>query len=80
MNRLHHWLCLSDRWQKTVTRRLPWALAGTDLGDSVLELGPGPGVTTELLRARAPRLTAIEINPSLAGSLSSRLHGSDVTL
>jgi len=80
MNRIHHWLCRSDRWRKTVARRLHWALAATDLGDCVLELGPGPGLTTDLLRARVPHLAAIEINPSLAESLRCRLSSNNVTV
>jgi ribosomal RNA adenine dimethylase len=40
-----------------------------NLGGHVLELGPGPGVTTDLLRQRTARLTAVEIDPRLAASL-----------
>jgi hypothetical protein len=29
------------------TEHLPWALGGTDLGDDVLEVGPGYGATTD---------------------------------
>jgi ubiquinone/menaquinone biosynthesis C-methylase UbiE len=43
-----------------------------------LEVGPGPGLTTDLLRTAVPRLTALEIDPKLAGSLSFRLRGSNV--
>jgi SAM-dependent methyltransferase len=72
MNRLHRWYCRSDRWSRTVEQALlPWALDGVDLGDAVLELGPGPGVTTRLLAARAPALTAVEID----GALAERLRG-----
>jgi SAM-dependent methyltransferase len=78
MNRLHQWLCRSDRWRSTVAQRLPWAIGDVDLGPSVLEIGPGPGLTTDLLRTSVPRLTALEIDPTLAGSLSSRLKGSNV--
>jgi ubiquinone/menaquinone biosynthesis C-methylase UbiE len=78
MNRLHHWLCRSHRWRRTLAHRLPWALAGADLGDHILELGPGPGLTTDLLQTRAARLTAIEINPLLAESLRSRLSSDSV--
>ena len=78
MNRLHHWLCGSTRWRKTVELRLPWALAGADLGLNVLEVGPGPGLTTDLLRLEAQRLTVIELDPKLAESLGSRLRGSNV--
>jgi SAM-dependent methyltransferase len=78
MNRLHQWLCRSDRWRSTVAQRLPWAIDNADLGPNVLEIGPGPGLTTDLLRTSVPRLIALEIDPTLAGSLSSRLEGSNV--
>jgi ubiquinone/menaquinone biosynthesis C-methylase UbiE len=78
MNRLHQWLCRSDRWRGTVAQRLPWAIGNIDLGSNVLEIGPGPGLTTDLLRASVARLTALEIDSKLAGSLSSRLKGSNV--
>jgi SAM-dependent methyltransferase len=78
MNRLHQWLCRSDRWRSTVAQRLPWAIGDTDLGPNVLEIGPGPGLTTDLLLPSVPRLTALEIDATLASSLSSRLRGSNV--
>ncbi len=78
MNRLHQWLCRSDRWRSSVAQRLPWAISNIDLGPNVLEIGPGPGLTTDLLRTSVPRLTVLEIDPALAGSLSSRLKGSNV--
>jgi len=78
MNRFHRWLCRSDRWRSTVAQRLPWAIGKADLGPNVLEIGPGPGLTTDLLRTSVPRLVALEIDPTLANSLSSRLKGSNV--
>jgi SAM-dependent methyltransferase len=78
MNRVHRWLCRSDRWRNTVAQRLPWAIGNADLGPNVLEIGPGPGLTTDLLRIFVPRLTALEIDATLADSLSSRLGGSNV--
>jgi len=78
MNRLHRWLCRSDHWRSTVAQRLPWAIGDTDLGSNVLEIGPGPGLTTDLLRASVPQLTALEIDATLASSLRSRLKGSNV--
>ena len=78
MNRLHHWLCRSDGWRATVQQRVPWVLAGTDLGPNVLELGPGPGLTTDLPRMSVGRLTALEVDPKLASALTSRLRGSNV--
>lgn len=79
MNRLHHWLCRSDLWKRALRERiLPWVLDGVELGDDVLELGPGPGAVTDLLRARARRLTAIEIDRASAFALGARLRGSNV--
>ena len=78
MNRLHHWLCRSARWRKTIQRRVPWVLDGSELGPDVLELGPGPGLTTDMLHNFVPRLTAIELDAALAESLRSRLRGGNV--
>ena len=78
MNRLHHWLCRSSRWRKTIGERVPWAIATAELGQNVLELGPGPGLTTELLCRRVEQLTAIEIDAASAAALASRLRGSNV--
>ncbi len=57
---------------------VPWALKGLDLGESVLEVGPGPGLTTDILRRRFSQVTSIEIDPKLADSLKRRLAGSNV--
>src|SRR6476660_6640492 len=73
LNRLHHWLCRSARCRKTVQERVPWALSDADLGQNVLELGPGPGLTTDLLRLTARCITAIEIDSKLSESLKDTL-------
>jgi len=78
MNWIHRWLCRSESWRKTLRQRVPWVLANAHLGPDVLELGPGPGLTTELLRASVSQLTAIEIDPKSAESLRSRLANSNV--
>lgn len=78
MNRLHRWLCNSDHWRRTLRQRVPWVITDTDLGSNVLEIGSGPGLTTDLLRTSVPRLTALEIDPKLAASLSTRLAKSNV--
>ena len=44
-------------------------LADTRLGDDVLEVGPGPGMTTDLLRVDLVRLTAVELGRDLAEAL-----------
>lgn len=57
---------------------LPAALRDTDLGSDVVEVGPGPGFTTDVLRTRVARLTAVELDPDLARSLAQRLGGTNV--
>ncbi len=57
---------------------LPEALRGVSLGDDVIEVGPGPGLTTDVLRTRTVRLTALEFDPGLAASLAQRLAQTNV--
>jgi SAM-dependent methyltransferase len=79
MNRLHRWYCSSNPWHRIVEEKLlPWVLRGADLGADVLELGPGPGVTTDVLRRRVARLTSVEVDARLASALHARLHNTNV--
>jgi ubiquinone/menaquinone biosynthesis C-methylase UbiE len=79
MNWAHRKLCAGKKWKGFVqTSLVPGTLAGIDLGDDVLELGPGPGLTTDEIRATVPRLTAVEIDQRLARSLEQRLAGTNV--
>jgi ubiquinone/menaquinone biosynthesis C-methylase UbiE len=79
MNEQHLELCASDEWARTVRNEiLPWALAERDLGDHVLEVGPGPGRTTEVLRRYVARLTAVELDPDLARRLDRQMADSNV--
>ena len=79
MNQRHLEFCASAEWADIVeTEILPWAVGDLDLGDDVLEVGSGPGLTTDVLRRRVPRLTAVEIDPDLARSLKERLRDSNV--
>ena len=59
---------------------LPWALKDVDLGQDLLEVGPGPGLTTDFLRVRFQRVTALEVDPALADSLKRRMSGTNVTV
>jgi ubiquinone/menaquinone biosynthesis C-methylase UbiE len=66
-------------WRRHVRKDLiPWVLGGVELGDEVLEVGPGPGLTTEQLARRTARLTALEIDHRLATRLRERHVGSNV--
>jgi SAM-dependent methyltransferase len=79
MNLLHRLVCRSALWRWTVERCvIPWALDGLDPGADVLELGPGPGLTTDVLRERTARLTAVELDPRLASSLQEHMKNTNV--
>jgi ubiquinone/menaquinone biosynthesis C-methylase UbiE len=70
MNAFHRRYCASPGWAKRVEDSLlPWALDGVELGDNVLEIGPGLGVTTRLLARRVPQLTALEVDGVFATNL-----------
>jgi len=79
MNAAHMEFCASPEWRQMVEELvLPPALEGQDLGDDVIEVGPGPGFTTDVLRTRTEHLTAVEIDEELAASLAERLAGTNV--
>ncbi|MHB8463815.1 MAG: class I SAM-dependent methyltransferase [Acidimicrobiales bacterium] len=79
MNEAHLAFCGSDEWREVLTDQvLPWCLGELDLGPDVIEVGPGPGLVTDLLRARVEHLTAVEIDDDLAARLAERLAGTNV--
>jgi len=79
MNQEHLRLCSSAEWASTVEHEiLPWALHGHTLGADVLEIGPGPGLTTAVLARLVPKLSAVEVDPELAAALAERMVGSNV--
>lgn len=79
MNAAHLEFCASPEWRQMVEELvLPAALGDHDLGDDVIEVGPGPGFTTDVLRTRAKHLTAVEIDEALADALAERLAGTNV--
>lgn len=81
MNRFHRWYCRTSHWRHTIQDEIvPWALNGVDLGDNVLEVGPGPGLTTDVLSRQLRALTAVEIDPDLAASLRRRYAGTNVSV
>lgn len=79
MNEKHLQVCASDEWAERVKQSIiPWVLEEADLGGDVLEVGPGPGRTTDVLRGMVHRLTAVEVDPDLAAALTDRMAGSNV--
>jgi SAM-dependent methyltransferase len=79
VNEAHLALCSSPEWARMVEDELlPWVLQDHQLGDDLLEVGPGPGLTTDILRRLAARVTAVELDEDLAEKLRSRLAGTNV--
>src|SRR4051794_14163855 len=79
MNQGHLQFLASPEWADLLrTDLLPWLESVAELGDDVLEVGPGPGLTTDLLMQRTAQLTAIELDVDLASALAERLQGSNV--
>ena len=79
MNENHLEMLASPRWAQLLRQHvLPWLESVGGLGDDVLEIGPGPGLTTDLLLTLTPRITAVEVNADLAAQLARRLAGSNV--
>jgi SAM-dependent methyltransferase len=81
MNRTHLEYLASSEWADALqTELLPWLESTIQLGDDVLEIGPGPGLTTDLLRQRVAAVTAVEIDADLAADLKARLAGTNVSV
>ena len=79
MNKAHMEFCPSDDWRRMLEELVfPHAFDGIDLGDDVLEIGPGPGFVTDTLKERAAHVTAVEIDPVLYEPLAERLAGTNV--
>ena len=73
MNRFHRWYCGTGHWRRHLTGTvLPAVLSGEDLGDRVLELGPGRGASTGRLKELTPALTSLELDPEMAATLAER--------
>jgi SAM-dependent methyltransferase len=74
VNFAHNRLCSSQRWARRVENELiPWGLDGVELGDDVLEIGPGFGATTRLLAPRVPRLSVLELSEDYCRRLRAEL-------
>jgi SAM-dependent methyltransferase len=79
MNEGHLELLVSPAWHNYLeTELLPWFLEQAVLDGELLEIGPGPGLMTELLCRHVPSLVAVEVDPALAGALAERLAGPGV--
>src|SRR5439155_5425701 len=73
--------CRSERWAgKARGQLVPWVLGRADLGPDPLEIGPGPGITTDIIRDRTSRLTALEIDRWAVDALRERFAGGGVAV
>jgi SAM-dependent methyltransferase len=79
MNENHARVCPSPEWAAYIQNDiLPSLVQHADLGEDLLEIGPGPGAATEWLRHRVKRLTVLEIDEAAAAKLAERYAGSNV--
>jgi ubiquinone/menaquinone biosynthesis C-methylase UbiE len=67
VNRVHNLICSSGWWGNRVRHELiPWGLKDIELGDDVLEVGPGFGATTRVLAEQSNgtrKLNVLELEP-----------------
>ncbi len=79
MNEEHAKLCASPEWaERLQIDVLAPLLSGVDLGAQMIEVGPGPGASTQWLRHRVGRLVAAEADPAAAARLTERFAGTNV--
>jgi SAM-dependent methyltransferase len=79
MNENHRRLCPSAEWAGYLqTEVLPAVAADRDLGQELIEVGPGPGASTDWLRHRVRRLVAVELDTDAANALADRFTGTNV--
>jgi ubiquinone/menaquinone biosynthesis C-methylase UbiE len=79
MNENHAMLCPSPEWAAHIQEEvLPSLARHADLGEDMLEIGPGPGAATEWLRHQVKRLTAVEVDDDAARKLAERYADSNV--
>lgn len=79
MNENHAKLLASAEWAAYLHEEiLPAVTSDADLGNDMLEIGPGPGAATDWLRYRVRRLVAVEPDPEATAVLKERFAGANV--
>jgi ubiquinone/menaquinone biosynthesis C-methylase UbiE len=79
VNENHQRLCPSPEWAEFLhTQVLPWLAERAEIGPELIEVGPGPGASTEWLRHRVRRLVVVELDPETADKLRGRFAGTNV--
>ena len=81
MNENHAQVCGSPEWAEYLqTEVLPMVTRDVDLGASMLEIGPGPGASTDWLRHKVGKLTVVEVDEEAAALLAERYSGTNVAV
>jgi ubiquinone/menaquinone biosynthesis C-methylase UbiE len=81
MNENHARVCPSPEWAAHIQQDiLPTLLQHADLGQDMLEIGPGPGAATGWLLERVARLTAVEVDAEAARALENKFSERPVTI
>lgn len=79
MNEDHQVFCSSAEWSDYLRDYVVGRfLAGLELGEKMLEVGPGPGAATEFLRHRVRSLTALDVDAPAAAALAAKFAGTNV--
>ncbi len=77
----NHTLCATPEWAEHMESEVLEPLVrDVELGEEMLELGPGPGAATRWLRHRVQRLVALELDPAAAARLAEELAATNVTV
>jgi ubiquinone/menaquinone biosynthesis C-methylase UbiE len=75
----NHSLCGSPEWSEHIRDDvIRYMTAHADLGESMLEIGPGPGAATEWLRHEVKRLVAVELDVAAASAIGERFADTNV--
>lgn len=75
----NHVVCASPEWAEEIRDEvIAYMTAHAELGESMLEIGPGPGAATEWLRHEVKRLVALELDEDAARALAERYQGTNV--
>jgi SAM-dependent methyltransferase len=76
----NHKLCSSPEWAEYLqTEVLPYLVRDIDLGEKMLEVGPGPGAATEWFRHRVRSLITVEPDREAAEKLTETYASTNVT-
>jgi ubiquinone/menaquinone biosynthesis C-methylase UbiE len=74
VNRIHNVICASQWWARRVRDELvPWGIEGIELGEELLEIGPGLGATTRVLAEMPRALTVLELDEGYCVKLAAEL-------